>query len=1004
MISFSRKYLLLLVVLLFVSLQTITYGQCNFTKGQEGELCSTAKYICGSELDGYTGTLRDTNNSEYIWPGSNNGICPNGAGHFDNTSWFSFTACSRTVHLRIIFNNCVHPTNNLNESGMQAGLFAACQPNSIVICDEIDKTTSGVLDLQYNNFVPGQLVYFVLDGYARSVCDFTIQVLSGLDTSPVTPPDASLLGDGAITGPNIIQCDEKNSPIAYNLLEPERKVNFSSSCTPPNNFNPADSVCYAWSIFPINGRQFQNQDSTGKSINIIYTEPGTYTIYAETFFNPYYVGSCANVAAGKILSWTVTVLPPVKVINQPEFICPGNTRLFCGQLISKDTTIICNADPCRIVTQEFKFGNSKLNIMGTQYVCLGTSFPFQGVNYQPGQYEVIDLNDCSLLHRFTIEEVVVDANILTQNRTLDCNNRTITLNGIGTTNGINTLTYEWKDTKGNIISKSKDLTIDKRGEYTLSVSYSTMLGICTDDQMILISDDFGIPQINSTPPTIRCLKAGESAPFINITSTDPTYTYEWTSPKGQKSYSKNIIVDSTNAITGRPYLLTIRSNNGCTLDTSFLVPSNFQKAVIQMSGDDLTCFHPIQTINATTDIPIDSIRWSKVSPDFEYYGDFTGNIANLSYAIGKPGVYKLEVMASSSKCWNYQTTPIAQDTVRPDLTLNSDVKWHCDTKTINLEPQASSGNHISYNWSTTGGQILSDDKNKDIIVGSTGIYQILVFDEQNGCKKSGIVNIIHETDTPTEILVDAQDVSCFGQKDGIINILNTIGGFGPYTYYNGNTKLSNLTINDLAPGNYIFTVKDAYECEQTVNVTIDEPEVLTVETDPIIEIDFSEKINLSFVSNYQDDQITSVKWFNSTSDLIGTGFTLDYLGEIDDLITVEVTTEKGCFNRSKIIVDVDNELKIFIPNIFSPNGDGINDFLEIYKNKIPTGLSQIAIYDRFGNRVFNKSGHDFENQTLSWDGYFHGQPLVPGVYIMLIELTDHFGKSHIIKQDITIVK
>lgn len=92
---------------------------------------------------------------------------------------------------------------------MQAGLFAACQPNSIVICDEIDKTTSGVLDLQYNNFVPGQLVYFVLDGYARSVCDFTIQVLSGLDTSPVTPPDASLLGDGAITGPNIIQCDEK---------------------------------------------------------------------------------------------------------------------------------------------------------------------------------------------------------------------------------------------------------------------------------------------------------------------------------------------------------------------------------------------------------------------------------------------------------------------------------------------------------------------------------------------------------------------------------------------------------------------------------------------------------------------------------------------------------------------------------------------------------------------------------------------------------------------------
>lgn len=1002
MTVFSRKFLLSVKVLLLVSLFSVVgSAQCNFSKGQEGEICSTARYICGSELDGYTSTLREVNLTENIWPGSNSGVCRN-AGTFDNTSWFSFTACATTVHLRITFSNCVHPTNYLPETGMQSGLFTECNRNSSVACDQLDNSTSGVLELQYNNFVPGELVYFVLDGYARSVCDFTIDVISGLDTTPVAPPDPTTLADGYITGKNIILCEEQDVPFTYTLLEPERKVNLSNACAPPNNFNPADSVCYAWNVVPSNGRYFANQDSTGKTVDIVFTEPGVYTIYADTYFNPYYVGSCANVAAGKIISWTVTVYPEVYVTDPISYICSGDSATFCGQTITRDTTIICDEDPCRIVTKEFKIIQPQINALGTQYICNGSGFIFQGVNYaQSGYYEVIDIADCGIKHSFSVEMIALSAQINTNNNTLDCNHPSVILNGSVIINGGLNATYEWRDASGNFISDQSLVNVSRSGEYSLTVTYTTPNGSCNDMEKILVLENFDKPSIAASVPVVRCLRLNDVKPSIRLTSNNTNNQFRWTKPNGQVVNSINIEVDSANTILGRPYLLKVVGPNGCTLDTSFTVESNFQKAKILLNGDDLTCYKPIQTLTVITDIAIDSIRWAKVGPDLAFYGS---HLSKLSHDVITPGDYKVEVMASSSKCWNDESISIAENKVTPDFKLSEEIKWHCNTETIELIPEASLGDKISYSWNTKDGNIISNTSVKDITVGAIGNYEIFVFDTVNGCHRSGIVKIVEETDVPKEIIVNATNISCNGQNDGEIQIINTIGGFEPYHYFMNGSALSETQLRNLAPGSYSITVNDLYECLQEVNVVVMEPEALTVQTLPSITIDFTESLMLNFNSNYDDDEIVSVVWTNRNGDILGTDFNLNYTGEIDDELTVEVTTEQGCVNRSKIIVDVDNELKIFVPNIFSPNGDGVNDILEIFKNKIPSSLAEIAIYDRYGNKVLYENKFDFENNSLTWDGNFKGQALVPGVYILLIQLNDFLGKNHVFKKDITIIR
>lgn len=1005
MIRFVRFFLFSFLVLLIVSIaSTSAYSQCDFSNGPEGEICDNAVYICGSALNGYTGKLRVKNSTNVIWPGNpnpNQGVCQL-AGQFDNTSWFSFTACSKVVHLRITFSNCVQPANNLAATGIQTGLYTGCNKNSSVACQDSFGNKFGSIDLMYNQFVPGQLVYFVIDGYASSVCEFTIQIISGIDVTPVIPPDPTTLKDGYITGNNIIKCEEKNVPFTYSLIEPEREVSFNAACTPPNTFNPADSICYVWNVLPISGRNFTNQDSIGKNINLVFTEPGVYTIYADTYFNPFYVGSCANAAAGSIVSWTVTVLPKENVSEPLEYICPGDTRFYCGQLISSDSVVVCDADPCRIVTKEFKVGTSKLNLLGTQYICQGSSFQFQGLNYNTaGTYDVVDNVDCSLVHRFVIDVVTVSAQILPGNTLLDCNRPTILLQGNGIISGNSVLEYSWKDQSGIELSKGKDLTINKSGDYIFSVSFSSTNGICQDEKRITITENFKKPKITATLPTVRCYNPKEQNPVITVTSQDPLAVTTWTTPLGVVSNSLNVSVDSLNVIKGSPYLFSAIGVNGCRLDTSFLIKSNFEKATIRMMGDDLSCFQPKQTLTVSTNIPIDSIRWHKIAPDNQFFGS---HLSKLTHDVSDPGTYKVEVMASASKCWNNESIAIADNRIYPDLALNTDVKWHCNTQSIEIIPLTSTGANIGYSWASQNGKILSSENERSLLAGSPGEYFLIVSDTSNGCNRSGSIQVVNDLNLPSSIDYQTDDILCYGEKNGTLEINTTTGGYGPYQYFLNGVLLTQDQISSLSPGQYELTVKDFYNCAYTSTFNIIEPSLLLVETEPELSIEYNEVATLTFQSNYDDSEIKSVAWTNSKGDILGTDRELSFSSILSDEIFVEVTNLNGCSNRAKIKINVDTNLKIYFPNIFSPNGDGVNDRLTIVKNKLPVNIDRISIFDRYGNKVFEQKNFNFENEVESWDGTFNGSDVIAGVYIMLVELTELNGQKQILKKDLTLVR
>ena len=1058
MILLSRVFINFISIVLLISVSKASlFSQCNFTNAPVGDICSSAIYICGDKLNGYRGKLRESLSVAQPWVG----MC-NGNGSPDNMSWFSFTACSNKVTLEITVHSCygydtarkISLGNNPN-AGVQAGLYGKCDRSKWLDCSKNPTDfpgLTGTFRVSSDQFVPGSLGYFYLDGFSLnidqiSVCEFSIK---GIDTDPVSPPVQSTLSKGQISGPNVISCDDINIPVRYNLNEPERAVSFNNTCVPPIDFNPKDSICYLWNIQPATGRYFNNRDSSGTNVDVVFTQPGTYTVTANTHFNPFYVGSCANAAAGDIIQWTVTVNPPDTTALPLISICPNTSYIYQGIQVSRDTTLFDSTDPCRVKSQAFKVERNQENLIAKQLVCPGEAFRFQGKDYFKGTFEVVDITDCALVHKFIVDEksvieidggtkficsgqsyhfqgksyiagshIVKDAakcdvihkfnvdtirislGMFIDNNILNCNIKSINARVLSSTNAPDPLTFIWKNAaNNNTVSQTTQGSITLPGTYIVTGSYQANGVSCTESTSFTISSDQKLPQITASIPSVRCINANEKYPDILVASSTPLASSEWILPTGQKLQGFRAMADSINVTTGKPFQFKAIGLNGCQTDTSFMVPYNFNKAAITLTGDMLTCYRPKDTILLTTNLTVDSVRWYKVLPDQAFYGSYP---AKLFLEVDEVGVYKAEVMASASKCWSFEQINISENKIKPDVSLKDDIKWHCNTTSVDIEPQVSLNSNLIYTWSTVDGTISSNHKDKKLKASSVGTYSLNVLDSKNGCQKSGDIKIINDPEIPKDILLDVKDISCYGQKNGQAIVTSVKGGYGPYIY-NLNQKAAGVQNINLDKGEYTIEVRDKFDCAHKKTFSIAEPKLFTVETPLEVTIAFNGSADLTFTSNYPDDEIDEIVWKNSKGTVLGNDFELVFNSLKNDIIVLEVTTIHGCVATTRIIVTVENELNFFIPNIFSPNNDGINDRLTMFKNLIPITFNQYAIFDRYGNKVYQTTSQHFNEPNEGWDGQVQGRPVETGVYILIIDYVDWEGNRQIFKKDITVVR
>jgi gliding motility-associated-like protein len=242
---------------------------------------------------------------------------------------------------------------------------------------------------------------------------------------------------------------------------------------------------------------------------------------------------------------------------------------------------------------------------------------------------------------------------------------------------------------------------------------------------------------------------------------------------------------------------------------------------------------------------------------------------------------------------------------------------------------------------------------------------------------------------PLELdVVPDEIVICEGES---VDMTSTSDGTGVLTYQWNDADLSatpDLTVTPESDFLYQLTVTDERGCQIVQSVDVDMVDSVSAAAFPDATIVLGESVNIG--SNLTGPDYTYL-WtpdYNMNSPALP-------LTQVNPFITTEycVTAthiQSGCATSSCVTIEVISD--VVIPNAFSPNFDGLNDYFSIPDlGDICESINYFTIYDRWGKLVYEWAG---EGGNPGWDGTHNvtGADLPIGNYIYLIELECQNGK------------
>ena len=303
-------------------------------------------------------------------------------------------------------------------------------------------------------------------------------------------------------------------------------------------------------------------------------------------------------------------------------------------------------------------------------------------------------------------------------------------------------------------------------------------------------------------------------------------------------------------------------------------------------------------------------------------------------------------------------------------------------------------NYSQYQWST--GQVTTD------IDVSAGNYFVTVTDA-NGCIGSDSILIL-ESD-PIQADWDQLSPVCHNGTDGLIELNNISGGNPPFSFQlNGNPKTNTPYFPNLASGSWNIDIIDNIGCKSIFQLYLDNPPDLIVnlgtdpppfesnQTFPLIP-----QINIPGTYSYSWIPQTGLSCYNCSEPIATLTEEITYI--------VLVTDEYNCISKDSITLKVKKNEGIYVPQIFSPNGDGLNDVFNVFTDLgIINTIDLFRVYDRWGELLFERRAIRPNEEESGWDGTIRGKKALPGVYVWYLETRQNDGTLLQKSGEITLIR
>lgn len=477
--------------------------------------------------------------------------------------------------------------------------------------------------------------------------------------------------------------------------------------------------------------------------------------------------------------------------------------------------------------------------------------------------------------------------------------------------------------------------------------------------------EFVIPPIGCSPYTISFHNTGRGDSYLwdfgdGTTSTEANPTHTFTNPGNYEVQLIALMPDGCRSADTQTTTVKVLNPQPQSREIAICTPPPFQMDIQPMTG----C----------------SYHWTG--------GTVSDNtIANP--IIYTDGTYILTITTANNACTETDTFHVQFNKIIDTLTVTNPTCPNGNDGSISVAITPYVQQPITYYWNGV-------ESSSNTLTGlSAGTYRLRVEDNA-GCFESERTITLTNPPTP-EVEKETQNNIC-NDCEGHIHLQTSNGQGMPYSYTWNDGPIGD-TRNNLCQGTYIATISDTNGCiiSDTTTITLQNTfaNVSVWADDTLLFTGESTTLHATSLANVNYEWSPNIGLQNPHSS------TTVATPEESTTYTVLMTDSVGCTYSDTVAIHcidvVCGRPNIFIPNSFTPNSDGVNDYL-CFRGEYITAF-HIVIVTRWGEVVYES--HDIQE---CWDGRYKDNWCQPGVYMYVCNIECEVGQKVQFKGDITIIR
>ncbi len=545
---------------------------------------------------------------------------------------------------------------------------------------------------------------------------------------------------------------------------------------------------------------------------------------------------------------------------------------------------------------------------------------------------------------------------------------------VSVTSPFNIQSYEW-----NTGAMTEDVNGLTGGDYTITIT----------NQFCEQEATFNIP---SPPPfsfdtvmtLATCGGGTDGSLTLNVSGGTPPYLFDWNNGNG---FTTNNVYDN---IPIGFYDVTVRDANNC--ESMLTLEVNELELELDPTVEAVTppsCF-------GYDDGSIQLVIANGQPPFLFDWNDGNGFVSTNTMEGIVNATFFVDVMDANG-CMGAGQFELV---VEPPPLLETDleeVPVSCFGESDGQIVPTVTGGTYPYNFNWNVGQ------NDSIAIGlPAGEYYVTVLDNNN-CPAYDTIEVTQ----PAELginSIDVIDVLCFGDETGSLTA-HAWGGNPPYMFsIDGENFQSDSTFLEIPSGSYNVMVMDMMGCSFSAPAFINQPTELIADAGPDLTNVLGYSVQIQG-GHFPPFKPVSIEWSPSESLSCTDCFMPLASPVVNTTYYLTITDNTGCVDIDSMTVFVDDQRPIYIPNAFSPNGDGFNDVFTAYSGPAASRIKSLKVFSRWGEMVYNGQDLDiFDYNGQGWDGKFRGEYMNASVFVYLIEIEFIDGFVGLYQGDVTLLR